>query len=83
MDEEPLGKSGFKLHWLRTWILADLENVMDYQYEVGFDQRRCLMANRVGWNAIFHQENDADGDDVTAGSNSDVDEDPASAKRLR
>lgn len=56
---------------------------MDYQYEVGFDQRSCLMANRVGWNAIFHQENDADGDDVTVGSNSDVDEDPASAKRLR
>ncbi|GAA6096260.1 uncharacterized [Tachysurus ichikawai] len=69
-------------HRTAAWILADLENVMDYQYEVLFDQRSCLMANRVGWNAIFHQENDSDGDDVTAGSNSDVDEDPASAKHL-
>lgn len=56
---------------------------MDYQYDVRLDQRSCLMANRVGWNVIFHQENDADGDDVTAGSNSDMDEDPASAKHLR
>lgn len=69
--------------YFRAWILADLENVTDYQYEVPFDQRSCLMANRVGWSMIFHQENDADGDDVTTGSNSDLDEEPASAKGLR